>query len=81
MAGHEVPARPGEGTAGRLLRALTPFRMLGLGIGLVVAVALGAGVAWWAANGYLAGDTLTYWLAGHRLDVGHALYSVRPDDP
>lgn len=59
----------------------TSVRLFGAGIGIVAGVAFFAGVAWWVTNGFLAGDTLTYWLAGHRLDVGHALYSVSPDDP
>ncbi len=57
------------------------MRLLVAGIGVVAGVAVAAGIAWWCSNGFLAGDTLTYWLAGTRINVGHDLYSVRPDDP
>jgi hypothetical protein len=57
------------------------IRLFGAGIGLVAAVAVFGGITWWVTNGFLAGDTLTYWMAGHRLNVGHALYSFLPDDP
>lgn len=60
---------------------MTPRVALFAGIGLVAGVGVAAAVAWWCINGFYAGDTLTYWLAGTRVNVGHELYAVRPDDP
>jgi Glycosyltransferase family 87 len=64
----------------RLLSRPT-VRLFGAGIGVVGAIAVGAAVVWWISNGFLAGDTVNYWLAGQRINVGHELYAVRPDDP
>jgi hypothetical protein len=57
------------------------FRLFGAGIGVVATVAVLAAIIWWVGNGFLAGDTLTYWFAGHRLNIGHDLYLLRADDP
>lgn len=54
---------------------------LGLAIGVIAGTAYVASVTWWAANGYLAGDTLVYHLSGVRLNSGGDLYSLRPSDP
>jgi hypothetical protein len=56
-------------------------RLFGAGIGVIAAIAVGAAIVWWVSNGFLAGDTVNYWLAGQRVNVGHELYAVRPDDP
>ena len=37
-------------------------------------------IVWWVSLGAFPGDTLTYYLAGLRLDSGHALYDLRPND-
>ncbi|MGH2468388.1 MAG: glycosyltransferase family 87 protein [Candidatus Limnocylindrales bacterium] len=37
-------------------------------------------IAWRVNNGLFPVDTLVYWLAGHRLDIGHALYDLLPSD-
>ena len=54
--------------------------VLGVGIGLVAALGLAYGIVYWFTKGAFPGDTLTYYLAGLRLDSGHALYDLRPDD-
>ncbi len=56
------------------------IRLFAAGIGSIAGVAVASGVVWWCVNGFLAGDTLVYWFAGHRILIGHELYSMRPDD-
>ena len=68
------PATLGTERDRRLLAAL------GVGIGLVAAAGLAYGIAFWFTGGTFPGDTLTYYLAGLRLNSGHALYDLRPDD-
>jgi hypothetical protein len=60
---------------------LTPRVALFAGIGLIAGGGVAIAVAWWRVDGFYAGDTLTYWLAGTRVNVGHEMYGVRPDDP
>jgi Glycosyltransferase family 87 len=54
--------------------------MLGFGIALVAAIGLAYGIVFWFTSGAFPGDSLTYYLAGLRLNSGHALYDLRPDD-
>jgi hypothetical protein len=54
--------------------------VFGVGIGLVAVLGLAYGIAFWFTSDAFPGDTLTYYLAGLRLDSGHALYDLRPDD-
>ena len=63
------------------LRSRQTIRLFGAAIGVISAIAVGAVIVWWISNGFLAGDTVNYWLAGQRINVGHELYAVRPDDP
>ena len=58
----------------------SPFRLLGIGIGVVAVVGLAYGIFWWNTILAFPGDTLTYYLAGLRLDGGHALYDLQPSD-
>jgi hypothetical protein len=51
----------------QLLSDRPTVRLLGAGIGIVATVAVLAAISWRVGNGFLAGDTLTYWFAGHRL--------------
>jgi len=75
--------RRGESSVAALNRPLSrpTVRLFGAGIGVVAAIAVGAAIVWWISNGFLAGDTVNYWLAGQRINAGHQLYAVRPDDP
>lgn len=54
--------------------------VLGVGIGVVSVIGLTYGIAFWFTSGAFPGDTLTYYLAGLRLDSGHSLYDLRADD-
>lgn len=60
---------------------LSPKATLFAGVGFIAGIGVAAAIGWWCFNGFYAGDTLTYWLAGTRVNVGHEVYSVRPDDP
>lgn len=51
------------------------------GVGIIAGAAVMGGIAWWCLNGYLAGDTVVYWLAGTRVNAGHELYRIGPGDP
>jgi hypothetical protein len=66
-----LPARPPE---------TSPLALLGIGIGVVAALSLAYGIVWWNSIGAFPGDTLTYYLAGLRLDSGHALYDLQAGD-
>ncbi len=55
--------------------------LLGASIGVIAGLAYLGAVLWWVVNGYLAGDTLVYRLAGDRLNSGGDLYALRPTDP
>ena len=55
-------------------------RALGIGIGVISVIALAYGIAFWHAGHAFPGDTLTYYLAGTRLNEGHNLYDLAADD-
>lgn len=55
--------------------------LLGIGIGVVSVIALAYGVTWWFDQGVYPGDAVTYYLAGARLNAGHALYDLSSGDP
>ena len=56
------------------------IRALGVGIGVISVIALAYGIAFWHAGHAFPGDTLTYYLAGTRLNEGHHLYDLAADD-
>lgn len=51
------------------------------GVGIIAGAAVLGCIAWWSLNGYFAGDTAVYWLAGTRVNAGHELYWIGPSDP
>ena len=68
-----IPAMPSP----RMTRIV---RALGIGIGVISVIALAYGIAFWHAGHAFPGDTLTYYLAGTRLNEGHHLYDLAADD-
>lgn len=61
-------------------RSRNLFSFAGLCIGTVSLLSLFGAIVWRVNNGLFPVDTLVYWLAGHRLDIGHALYDLLPSD-
>lgn len=55
-------------------------RHLGVALGVGATIALGYGIAFWHLLPAFPGDTLTYYLAGMRLNDGGYLYDLRPQD-
>ena len=49
-------------------------------MGGIAVLGLAYGIIFWNASGAFPGDSLTYYLAGLRLNSGHDLYDLRPDD-
>ncbi len=89
-ASHSTPTRglprglPGAAShLGRLrqLRERPTVALFFAGVGIIAGAAVMGGIAWWCLNGYLAGDTVVYWLAGTRVNAGHELYWIGPSDP
>lgn len=56
-------------------------RIAGTTVGLLGAVAMAYGLLYWFTQPHYPADTLTYYLAGARLNAGHHLYDLGPGDP
>ena len=69
-----------RGRSGQLFERPT-IAVFFAGVGVIAGAAVMGAVAWWCLNGYLAGDTVVYWLAGTRVNAGHDLYAIGPLDP
>lgn len=67
-----------SGRAGERLAWLS--RHVGVALGVAAVLSLGYGIAFWHLNAAFPGDTLTYYLAGMRLNDGGYLYDLRPQD-